>query len=305
MIVERQNNIKRSVSIHRLLRSSDGVSAKLIQATEKEGSATIETGRYEVEGESVVCLSTQIGCAMECQFCKSTEPFEFYPGKVQRFLRNLQAIEMVDQAINALESIPPPSGSEGTIFSYMGIGEPFANLAEVLRSIHILGQNYSSSRATLSTIGFDLKAIYKLADEIADGSYPIPIKLHISLHASSDRQRAELIPYGESLDKTFDAAEFFAKKSGTEVKMNYILIAGVNNTKEDSTRLGKLFKGRNGLVLKISDLNVEDESKIVSEERADEFKQWVQTWGVRTCRFLSRGTDIKAGCGELAKGRTD
>jgi 23S rRNA (adenine2503-C2)-methyltransferase len=291
------------VFVYKSLRSLDGTSAKLIQVTKKEGFATIETGRYEVEGESVVCLSTQIGCAMKCSNCKSTEPFEFYPGKRVRILRNLASPEIVNQAVNALERIPPPRESEGIIFSYMGIGEPFANLREVLKSIHVLGRDYPDSRTTLSTIGFDLNMIYELAEDVANGDYPIPVKLHFSLHASSDEQRMEVVPYAKPLRDTFNAAEHFAVETGNKVKMNYVLVAGLNDTEGDAGRLGRLFKGRRGLVLKISDLNTEDESKIVSREQADQFESWIKEWEIETCRFSSHGTDIKAGCGELVKGK--
>src|SRR4030066_2545164 len=159
----------RSLTVDKILWSSDKTSTKLTQTTLKEGFATIESGRYVLDDESIVCLSTQIGCLMSCRFCKSTEPFEYYTGRPQRFLRNLSAQEIVDQAHNIFEVIPVPQESLGIVFSYMGAGEPFANIRSVKESIIQLGVKFSQSRATLSTIAFDIAGIIKLADEVASG----------------------------------------------------------------------------------------------------------------------------------------
>lgn len=301
---EKESLNKSSVSVEKILRSSDGTSAKIIQITNKEGFTTIESGRYEVEGESIVCLSTQIGCAMSCQFCRSTEPFEFYPGEPKRVLRNLIAIEIIDQAENSLEAVPPPSTSKGIVFSYTGMGEPFANITEVRKSIDVLGKRYPTARATISTIGFNFSEIKKIADDIAAGVFPIKIKLHISLHSPDDTKRKQIIPYAKPLAETIETAELFASTTGTEVKLNYVLVSQQNNTREDAENLAQLLKGRRGLVLKISDLNSEDDKKVVPDNQAGEFEIWLKQLGVLTTRFSSKGRDIKAGCGELVKGKT-
>jgi 23S rRNA (adenine2503-C2)-methyltransferase len=291
------------VIVDKILRSSDGTSVKVTQITRREGFATIESGRYEIDGESIFCLSTQIGCAMSCGFCRSTEPFEFYPGKPQRILRSLSAQEIVDQALNAFDAIPVPQGSRGIVSSYMGIGEPFANIRAVKDSIIQLGTKYPKSRATLSTIGFDLAGIRRLADEVTACVYPIPVKLHVSLHSSSDEQRKRIIPRASPILETLNAAEYYAKTTGTAVKLNYVLVSGLNGRKEDANRLGALLEGRRGLIVKISDLNSDDENLIISPNGANQFEAWLKEFGIETCRFSSSGRDINAGCGELVKGR--
>ena len=294
----------RSVIVDKILRSSDGTSVKLIQITKREGFATIESGRYEVDGESIFCLSTQIGCAMGCEFCRSTEPLEFYPGKPQRILRSLSVQEIVDQAFNAFDVVPPPQESAGVVFSYMGIGEPFANLRVVKDSVRQLGVKYPKSRATLSTIAFNTTGIRELANEVVSGMYPIPVKLHVSLHSPSDEQRQQLIPYASSISETLDAAEYYAKTTGTTVKLNYVLVAGFNDGKADAEKLGALLAKKQGLVLKISDLNSDNDKFVVPTNDADRFELWLKEFGIETCRFSSRGKDINAGCGELVKGRS-
>lgn len=296
---------ERSVILDKTLWSSDGSSVKLVQITKQEGLATIESGRYEVDGESIFCLSTQIGCAMGCNFCRSTEPFEFYQGKPQRILRNLTAQEIIDQALNAFDAVPPPPESTGVVFSYMGIGEPFANIQAVKDSITQLGLTYPMSRATLSTIAFDTTMIRKLADEVATGMYPIPVKLHISLHSPFDEKRKWLIPHASTILETLDTAEYYAKTTNTKVKFNYVLVSGFNNSERDAGKLGELLRERQSLALKISDLNSDDENLVVSPEKADRFESLLKELGIETCRFTSAGRDIKAGCGELVKGRKD
>ena len=292
-----------SVIVDKILRSSDGSSAKLVQITKSEEFATIETGRYEVCGESVVCLSTQIGCGMGCTFCHSTKPFKYFTSQKKRILRNLNSKEIVDQAINSLENVPLPSASTGIIFSYMGMGEPFANIKAVKESINELGKRYPKSRATLSTIGFDLHQILHLGEEIAKGVYPIPVKLHISLHASDNLQRIKLIPHASAIIETIEIAAKYAEMTGSVVKLNYVLMKGFNDTEEDIQRLQRLLADKKGLVLKISDLNSADPNITVSSVGADLFESRLRDSGVKTCRFTSSGQDIRAGCGELVKGK--
>lgn len=269
--------------------SQDGTSFRLEGAVYPELYPVMETGRYEVNGESVVCVSSQKGCRMGCIFCKSAEAF----------MGNLRAAEIVTQAIWAIDRIPPASDSLGIVFSFMGMGEPFANIDNVKIAIKILGQAYPHSRATLSTIGFDLPAIRRLADEVAAGEYPIPVKLHVSLHGSSDKQRFGIVPSAKPLIDTLDAAEYFASTTGTDVKLNYVLVAGSNASPEDAGRLGQLLKSRKELILKISQLNSPDKSLVVPEAEADEFERIVNSYGVDTCRFVSQGQDISARCGEF------
>ncbi len=293
----------RSVKVDAVLRSTDGSSAKLIQITQKEGFATIETGRYEVKGESIVCLSIQIGCGMGCDFCRSGEPYEYYPGRSQRVLRNLSPQEIVDQAVNGFDMVPAPLASIGKVLSYMGMGEPFANLPAVKESVLMLGMKYPQSRATISTIGIDLLSIKKLADEIASGNYPIPIKLHVSLHSPFDERRHQLIPHALPIAETVDAAAYFSYTTLTDVKLNYVLIAGINNSDADVKKLSELLRNRPGLVLKISDLNSSKAELIVPATDADLFEAKLNELGIKTERFSSKGLDIQAGCGQLVKGK--
>jgi 23S rRNA (adenine2503-C2)-methyltransferase len=292
----------RSVSVSRAIKSSDGSTEKYIQLTKREGFATIESGKYLIDGETVFCLSTQIGCSMGCIFCRSTEPYEFEKGKKQRLLRDLTDEEITDQALNMADYIQHLPGESGIVFSFMGMGEPFANLNAVRGAIINLGNRFNTARATISTICPDPEAVKNFAEEVANGVFPIQVKLHISMHGSNDMLRKELLPHAAPITATLGAAEEFAKKTGTDVKLNYVLINGLNNTKTNAYELGELLKERSHLILKLSDLNHHNPSYKVSKEDADNFEVLLNDMEVRTCRFTSLGNDIQAGCGELVKG---
>lgn len=295
------------VEVVDVFRSTDGISVKLIQAVNTGPiRATFETGRYIVldedrGGEDIVCISSQIGCAMACTFCKTTEPYEYYPGSLLRILRSLTADEMVREVDNALDRVPPKDPTK-IVFSFMGMGEPLANKKAVQAAIVTLGNKFPTGRATVCTIGHNLQAIRELADEVAQGHHPIPVKLHISLHGSNDKTRKSIVPYAKPIEDTITTAEYYAAATGHTVKLNYVLVKGVNSSDQDAASLGMLLNDRKNLILKISDLNPPTSTGFVDDVFADRFESIVRDFGVRTCRFTSCGTDIQAGCGELVKG---
>ncbi len=300
-----------SVRVVKTRYSSDSTSAKLIQAVQtkinsQQIQATFETGRYLVPDEQhgledILCLSSQIGCAMACTFCLSTKPFEYIPGlPPRRILRNLTAQEIYQQAQNSLQEVPPKTNH--IVFSFMGMGEPFANIDEVKKSILLLSDSYANSRTTLCTIAHDLQAIKQLADEINQGQYQTTIKLHISLHAPKDQQRKQIIPFAQPIQDTIATAQYYAKTTQTKVKLNYVLVLDSNSREQDAHTLGRLLKNKPELILKISDLNPPTNPNYVPKQQADIFEQIVQSYKVQTTRFQSHGTDIGAGCGELVKG---
>lgn len=295
------------VDVIDIFRSADGISAKIIQAVSTRAiRATFETGRYvvvdEVRGEEdIVCISSQIGCAMACTFCRVTEPYEYSPGRLQRILRSLTADEMISEVHNALDSVPPKDPTK-IVFSFTGMGEPLANKKAVSATIISLGDEYPAGRATVCTIGHNLQAVRELANDVAQGHYPIPVKLHISLHGSNDEIRKSLVPYAQPIGETINVAEYYAAVTNHPVKLNYVLVNGVNSSEQDAATLGQLLEGRQNLVLKISDLNPPTSLGFVDKITADRFERIVRDFGVRTCRFTSCGTDIQAGCGELVKG---
>ena len=294
--------IPKYIKIHKIYKSADGVSAKIIQTplSNNVSDATFETGRYLVDGEDIICLSTQIGCNMGCAFCSTTK---YFPGTKTRMLRNLTPEEIIEQASNAIHKIPLNKRSKGIVFSFMGIGEPFDNWLNVKATFGSLARIMPKPRITISTIGCNLDEIKNLAHEVARNKYNILIKLHVSLHGAQDEERLKIVPEAKPIRITINAAEYYYYVTGNPVKLNYVLVKNANDSLRNAHRLGKLLRCRTGLILKISDFNSINGAGVVPKEEADVFEEIVRGYGVKTCRFTSHGQDILAGCGQLVKGR--
>lgn len=281
-------------------RSKTDPAIRLSQAVYPELFSPIETGVYYYEGETVVCLSSQIGCALGCSFCDSTGPFNFpfelFP---RRFQRNLNAAEMFIQALYGWETaISNGFPSEPLLFSFMGMGEPLNNYNEVQLAIRMLGEMFPKSRVTISTLCPDPKTVQVLADDIVGGKFPILVKLHLSLHAPNDQLRQKLMPAATPLSDTIAAMRYFSEKTGLSVKANYVLMKGINDWPEHEEELIALLSNT-GIILKVSDLNSPDLSLVVPSQEADAFASRIASKGIPTCRFRNLGQDTKARCGEL------
>jgi len=298
------------VQVLMVRRSENDPATKIIQtASHDPARATFETGRYVVieDGFPVdkVCLSTQIGCARGCSFCESGRPFDYWQGSFPiRLYRNLSTEELVEQAENAIKVVPPIDHRRLT-FAFMGMGEPFDTIDSVIAATHSLTLLNPGANFTVSTIGHRLGntpgtfGIMDLADRVAGGEFNRPVRLHISLHGSDDVQRKQIVPYAPPLRAVLDAAEYYADRTRTTVKLNYVLVEGVNATEDDAHRIGKALQARQSLVLKISTLNATE--GVVDTQSADRFEQIVGSYGVKTYRFTSLGGDVVGRCGEFAK----
>lgn len=295
------------------LPSEDG-SAKIVQAVyvgEGHGvrpdlRVTFETGRYFVDDEEKICLSCQIGCGMGCRFCETGEPYEYAPSVEKRLMRNLTAEEIVAQAKIALWMVPPDR-SKKLVYSFMGMGEVGANFKEVDRAIGMLAElkPFYEQMVTVSTIGSNLEAISKLKENVISGKYEIPVRLHVSLHASNKKDRHELMPAARSIEDVLHAAESFAQATDTDVKLNYTLVSGYNDRDENAEELARLLEGRSRLIVKVSRLNPHGEFCPTEDEQTERFIQILEEKSVPVYRFQSMGTDVEAGCGEFAKGKRE
>ncbi len=283
---------------------------KIISRPYDSARATIETGRYVQKSdgpggsEDVVCISSQIGCAMRCSFCASTEPFEYEEGKPpRRLFGGLTSAQMVSQAVRAFE-ISPPVQPDGIVFSFMGMGEPTQNMDEVISAIHALSVKYPESRATISTMlpkGVGISQVLRLATMVQAAEFPGRVKLHISLHASNDEARSAIMPNAEPISVAIDVGKQYAAMTGSRVKLNYVLVRGQNDSATDADELAELLKDT-GLILKVSDLNPLTSPQHVADEDAGLFAERVREQGVDVIRFRSDGPNIASGCGQLVKG---
>ena len=168
------------MKIIKSLSSKNKKVTKFLQAT-KEGHI-IETGYYDLD-EYIVCISSQLGCLMRCIFCVATSPISQLDSN-KSFVRNLTSTEIISQACNVLSLINQNDlKSKRILFSYMGMGEPFLNYRNVLKSIKSLSKKFPESRTTISTLGIRPDLI----KEIAHIKLNNILKLHLSLHAPNDK----------------------------------------------------------------------------------------------------------------------
>ena len=194
-----------------------------------EDGNIIESVMMKYEHGVSVCISTQVGCRMGCNFCAST---------IDGLERNLQSWEILDQVLQIQKDIKTRVSN----IVLMGSGEPFDNFENVKKFLEIVneknGLNIGYRHITLSTCGIVPK-IYELAE------MQIPINLAISLHAADENTRREIMPIAKSytIDEIIKACKYYIKKTNRRITFEYSLIKGVNDKKEDVILLGKKLKG--------------------------------------------------------------
>ncbi|HHW13783.1 MAG TPA: 23S rRNA (adenine(2503)-C(2))-methyltransferase RlmN [Firmicutes bacterium] len=269
-------------------RAEDGATAKLLLRL--ADGETVETVLLHHDYGSSVCVSSQVGCAMGCRFCASTR---------EGLVRNLSAGEMLAQVLEA-----QAEAGEGRRVSHavvMGMGEPLANLENVLRFLRLLhapeafGMSYRNM--TVSTSGL-IPGIARLAEE------NLPLTLAVSLHAPNDRLRSELMPVNRRypLGELIPACAAYAGRTGRRVTFEYAVIAGVNDRPAHARELAGLLRGLLCHVNLIP-LNAVPESGFErsSPARVEEFRSILAEAGIPATVRREMGTEIEAACGQLRR----
>lgn len=266
--------------------SRDGTKKYLFRLTDGE---SVEAVRIPMdEGRDTLCISTQVGCAMRCNFCL-TGSFGL--------TRNLTVAEIVNQVCTAQADAPISN------IVLMGMGEPLHNLDNVVAALQILylddGLGFGSRRVTLSTSG--------LVPEIAILAEKVKVQLAVSLNASNDEVRDRLMPINKKypLEQLLAACREYTRKTRQKITFEYILIRDVNDSIADAKRLVKLL---HGLRCKINLIPFNEhegsEFKCPSEETITAFQTYLMQRQIITMRRASKGQDISAACGQL-KGKLD
>lgn len=279
------------MNIVKCLKSKDKRTIKYLQKT--EDGHIIETGYYNLD-EHIVCISTQIGCPMGCICCATTIPVGT---SKKSFIRNLTADEIVSEVKNVLLLINKKVlESKKILFSYFGMGEPFLNYRNVIKSIKILTRMFPNSRTTLCTTGVRFDLIKKLAREKIDTL----LKLQLSLQASTDDLRKKILPNVGKIKPALNALKYFSLTRKTPAKVVYVLIKNINDSKKCAFQLAKLLKNY-PFIVKLSNLNKIKNLEPSDEEKFKMFEKILNSNKIKTCRFVSDGTDINAGCGQLRR----
>jgi 23S rRNA (adenine2503-C2)-methyltransferase len=244
----------------------------------------VETVHIPDAGRVTVCVSSQAGCALACTFCAT--------GRLG-LLRNLAAGEIVDQVYLARQGDPSPN------VVFMGMGEPLANYAAVVRAVRLLlapeGLGLSPRRITLSTSGLPNR-MRRLAEE------DLGIRLAVSLHAADDPKRTALMPINARypIAEVLAAAREYAERSGRRVSLEYVMLAGVNDADADARRLAALLPRRISHVNLIPYNPTDAAFQGSSPERIAAFAAVLRERGVACSVRRSRGRDVQAACGQLA-----
>jgi 23S rRNA (adenine2503-C2)-methyltransferase len=242
-----------------------------------------------------LCVSTQVGCAVGCAFCLTA---------TMGLARNLTAGEIVDQVQRAnrrlVELGEGPGPRPLTNLVFMGMGEPLANYKNLLLALELLlsenGPNFSHRHVTVSTSGL-VPLIAKLGAET-------PVKLAVSLNATTDAQRDALMPINRRypIARLMEACRAFPSRNGRRITFEYVLLDGVNDTLEDARRLADLVRG---IPAKVNLIPYNENPGLgFTAPRPEAVQAFLDALVARNLTAVvrkSRGRDISAACGQLAR----
>lgn len=241
------------------------------------------------------CISSQVGCAMGCDFCATTQT---------GFARNLTAGEIVEQFIHLRREARAAGRTLRTIV-FMGMGEPMLNLRNVLTAVKRIADpalgSFGWRQITISTVG-----IVPGIDELTEAD--LGVHLALSLHAPDDATRAELLPMGRQFDvqDVLAAADRYQARSGRITTIQYCLLDGVNDSLAQARHLSRLLEGRrmhvNLLRYNPTGLSLRGRTYAPSSrEKTEAFLAELRAHGAVAHLRRARGPDIDAACGQLRR----
>jgi 23S rRNA (adenine2503-C2)-methyltransferase len=249
----------------------------------------VETVLMNYQSRNTVCVSTQVGCAMDCKFCST--------GKMG-FKRNLSIGEINAQVLFVARKLSV-EGNKLTNIVIMGMGEPFNNYQNTLKAIYILnnkaGLNIGARRFTISTVGIVPK-IKRFTSENHQ------INLAISLHAAENSLRSQFLPINEtySIEDVLEACDEYIETTHRRVSLEWAMIQGVNDDLRQARLLIDRIKGKNyhvNLIPLNSSVFFPGEGS--SRKDVFAFKRIIEANGISCSVRIRRGIDIQAGCGQL------
>ena len=289
-------------TVRYLIGFSDGQSVETVWMPEGDGGEAGDGSEAGVEadgsrptstrasGRSTICISSQVGCAVDCQFCLTA---------LLGVKRNLTAGEIVGQVCAVLkdQKVSPPEDRINLVF--MGMGEPFLNYENFVKAARLLVQcvGIAERRMTVSTAG--------IVPRIHDfGGEAIRPKLAISLNASNDALRTRLMPLNKkwNLEMLIAAARDFPLRAREWITFEYVLLGGVNDDPENAKEVAELVRG---LRCKVNLIALNPGPGIdfttPSQERVAEFQRILREGGIPAFVRRPRGRDIYAACGQLKR----
>ena len=269
------------------LLSSDNHTRKILFSL--PDGAQVETVLMGYHIRRTACISTQAGCALGCTFCATGQ------GGLER---NITSGEIVEQAV-FFERELRKKNDKLTNLVFMGMGEPFANYAQVMKALDTLtdpeGFNFGARRITISTVGL-VPMIERFAEEQSQ------VNLAVSLHAATDELRETMLPVNKRypIKELISACRTYVNKTNRRISFEWALIENVNDTIDQAKELARLLKGMlchvNFIPLNPTTGYEGHESK---RNRINVFMGILDKAGIQNTLRIRRGIDINAGCGQL------
>jgi len=265
--------------------SKDGTRKYLFKL---EDGSQVESVLIEQPTRHTLCVSSQVGCAIGCKFCRTG---------LMGLKRHLKTSEIIGQVLAVLED---PEAKDFTNIVFMGMGEPFHNIDNVIRAVTILndplGLDFSARKITVSTSGL-VPAIEKF------GASEAGANLAVSLNATTDEVRTKLIPINKKwpLPVLLNALKNYPVKRGKRITMEYVMLRDVNDTEADLRRLPKLLKG---IPAKINLIPYNENAGLgfyaPLEKQVYYWQRSLLDMGMNSSIRWSKGMDIDAACGQLS-----
>lgn len=274
--------------IDKMQRSADGT---IKNAVRLHDGLVVESVLIPHEKRITACISSQVGCSLDCRFCATA--------RLKR-MRNLSVDEIYDQVVAIREQSQLFFGRPLTNIVFMGMGEPLLNYSNVIGAIDKItsqkGLNMASKRITLSTVGI-ARMIRKMAD---DG---VKFNLAVSLHAALNETRSAIMPINasNSLEDLAGALKYWYQKTKRKVTYEYVVWEGINDTPEHTAALLKFCQIVPCKVNLIEYNTIgDDQFRQASESVLQSVMQTLESNGITARVRRSRGKDIDAACGQLA-----
>lgn len=279
-----ENYTIQNMTVEEVLHSkTDGTRKYLMKLTDGH---IIECVFMKYKHGNTLCISTQVGCRMKCSFCAST---------IYGLERQLTAGEMLGQIF----TVQNDTDERISNVVLMGSGEPLDNFDQVMKFLELVnhpkGLNISMRSITLSTCGLVPK-IKELMEK------KLQITLAISLHATDDETRSDLMPVNKSyaLNELLSVCKEYTNFTGRRITFEYALIADKNDSEEEAHKLGKLLKGMQCHVNLIPINPVEEKAyTATSQENARHFQNVLKKYHIEATIRRELGSDIDAACGQL------
>ncbi|MDH5180842.1 MAG: 23S rRNA (adenine(2503)-C(2))-methyltransferase RlmN [Gammaproteobacteria bacterium] len=270
--------------------SADGTSKWLLRL---DSGNCVETVFIPEADRGTLCVSSQIGCALECSFCSTAQ---------QGFNRNLTTAEIIGQLVvaNRAMQVRPRDDRKISNVVMMGMGEPLLNFDNVVRAMNIMMEDnaygLSKRRVTLSTAGV-VPALLRLK-EVSD------VSLALSLHAPNDELRNELVPLNRKypIREVLEACKhYISGDNRRRITVEYVMLAGINDSPAHARELVKLLRGLPAK-MNLIPFNPFPNSQYRCSDMAtiDRFRDILMQAGIVTVTRKTRGDDIDAACGQLA-----